>query len=110
MGRKIAENSSLLQSKATISVKKTQLGRVLADSEKEEVISVRKFETEPATVSVSVGVTRNMGNFESLRLNIGVTIPCYLEEITEVEKQATDWVDDKIASKLDELVQAVSAV
>lgn len=101
------KESKSLEGKAMITVRRTQVGKVLEDSSEEETIHVRKFETEPAYVSVRVGATKNMGNYESLRLEVGVTIPCYTEEITEVEKQATEWVDDKMDKKLSELSNKV---
>lgn len=104
--------SKILQGKAIISVKRTQLDAVLQDDMEEQVIQVRKFETEPAQVTVAVGVTKSMGKgtYEFLRLDVGVTIPCYTEEITEVEKQATLWVDNKMTVKLDELKDKQRAI
>lgn len=101
----IKDETKIVQGKATISVKRTQLKAVLQDDMEEQVILVRKFETEPAAVTVAVGVTKSMGagTYEFLRLDVGVTIPCYTEEITEVEKQATEWVDNKLDKKLEEL-------
>ena len=98
--------SKIVQGKAMISVRRTQLERVLEESGDEEVIMVRKFETEPALVTVAVGVTKNQGNYEFLRLDVGVTIPCYTEEISAVEIEATNWVDERLSVKLDELAQA----
>jgi hypothetical protein len=104
------KESKTVQGKAMIMVKRTRINTVLDDFSEEEVISVRKFETEPAYVSFSVGVTRNQGNYESLRLDVGVKLPCYTEEITEVEKLAVDWVDSRISEKLDELEAQKNAV
>ena len=46
------------------------------ESEKREVIEVRQFMTDPAFVRVSAGVTKNLGNYESLRVDVAVTAPC----------------------------------
>lgn len=91
------------EGKSIITVRRTRFDRVLQDDMAVETIAVMKFETTPAIVSVSCGATRNMGNFEFLRLDVGVSIPCYIEEISEVEKQASKWVDDRLSEKLDEL-------
>ena len=74
---------------AKVSVYATHAGE---DSERAEVISITKFVTEPAYVRVSAGVTRNMGNYESLRLDVSVSIPCYVEEIERVQAEAADIV------------------
>ena len=63
-------------------------------------IEVRKFEVEPAYVRVSAGMTKNMGNYESLRVDVALTVPCYTEEIDKV----VPLVADKVAAFLqDEL-------
>ena len=55
-----------------------------------EKISVRRFRVEPAYVRVNVGMTKNMGNYESLRVDVSLTIPCYTEEIDKVFAMAAD--------------------
>lgn len=44
-------------------------------------LEVHQFVTEPAKVSYEVGLTMNLGNYESARITVGVTIPCYREEL-----------------------------
>lgn len=105
------KESKIVPGTAMVMVNRTRIDTVLEDSMEEEVISVRKFETEPAYVSVSAGVTKAMAKkYEFLRLDVGVKIPCYTEEITEVEKMASSWVDDKLSAKLDEVEQIRNAV
>ena len=49
----------------------------------EEHIMVDVFETQPGSVTSKVGMTVNLGDFESLRIDVGVTLPCYKEEIED---------------------------
>lgn len=99
----VVENSlTTAEEKESISVVRTRVGELLSEEAEESTISVRKFLTQPAFVEVRAGVTKNCGNYESLRLDVSVRVPCYLEEITEVEVQATKWVDDRMSDKLDE--------
>ena len=93
--------TSLVEAKESITVSRTKVGMVLSDESEDKTISVREFKTAPAYVEVRAGVTKNQGNYESLRLDVGVKIPCYVEEITEVEKQASEWVDDRMTDKLE---------
>ncbi len=72
------------------------------DSEKREVIDVRKFVTEPAYVRVSAGVTKNIGNYESLRVDVAITAPCYIEEVKEVEERIAVMVSDMLTKEVDE--------
>lgn len=104
------ESLTTIEGKESISIVRTRVGKVLSEEEEDATISVRKFLTHPAFVEVRAGVTKNCGNYESLRLDVSVRIPCYLEEITEVEEQATKWVDDRMSDKLDELDQNSKAV
>lgn len=55
-------------------------------------LEVRTFATEPAYVRVSSGMTQNMGNYESLRVDVAVTLPCYVEEIDDALVVAADKV------------------
>lgn len=71
------------------------------DEDKRRVIEVRKFETEPAWVRVNAGVTKNLGNYESLRVDVAITVPCYVEEIPAVQKKTAamvaDMLDEEVA-------------
>jgi hypothetical protein len=62
----------------------------------EEMLAVHRFVTEPAKVSVAVGLTINLGNWESAKINIQLTMPCYKEEVEETAKFVQSWVEKKI--------------
>lgn len=51
---------------------------------------------EPAFVRVSAGGTYNLGNYESLRLDVSVTLPCLPSDIEAAYDTATEFVSDKI--------------
>lgn len=52
--------------------------------EKAKEISVEQFITDPAFVRVNAGVTKNQGNYESLRIDVSIAYPCYKEQVAEV--------------------------
>jgi hypothetical protein len=60
-------------------------------------LKVRRFESEPAYVRVNIGTTRNMGNYESLRVDVSISAPCYPEEIDKV----VGMLGDKAAAFMD---------
>jgi len=68
------------------------------EENKRETRCVHKFLTEPAYIRVNAGTTKNLGNYESLRLDVALTVPCYVEEIPEVFER----VADEVANLLDE--------
>lgn len=54
----------------------------------------KEVKEESALVTVQMGVTLNMDNYESFRLNIGITYPC------KPEDKAVDSMIEKLHSKI----------
>lgn len=71
------------------------------DEDKRKVISVRKFVTDPAFVRVSAGVTKTTAPFEYLRIDVAVTVPCYVEEVDKVFART----EEKVAEFLDAAIE-----
>lgn len=94
----------------SVTTNKTQIGTVKEDSEEREQIEVSRFVTDTAFVTFACGVTRNMGNYESLRMEVRVTLPCYVEEIDEVYLKAKEWVDERLNKELGELADKTKVV
>jgi hypothetical protein len=88
-------------------VKQETRGKVLVTAslygqEKQtEEIYVQRFEVDPAYVRVNAGVTRNLGNYESLRLDVSITVPCYVEQIQET----FDAVSTRVAALLESEIE-----
>lgn len=76
------------------------------DEEKRKAIEVRKFETDPAFVRVNAGVTKNLGNYESLRVDVSLTVPCYVEEIEAVQKRTAGLVADMLDTEVEQYLGA----
>lgn len=72
-----------------------------------EETPVKEFEEKTATTSnntitVAVGVTKNMGNYESLRVDVAFT-----GEFTDREatfKEAKNWVVEKLEETVEEIL------
>jgi len=49
-------------------------------------------------IEVSVGLTRNMGDYESIKFHVGITMPSAMDadEIEETYTSAKNWVDEKV--------------
>lgn len=69
----------------------------------DEVIQVHVFQTQPAIVKFGVGLTRNMGNYESARLDVSVSVPCYSEHIEAAYAEARRWAEAKLKEEVDGL-------
>lgn len=94
----------------SVTVNKTQIGTVKEDSEEREQIEISRFITDPAFVTFACGTTKNMGNYESLRIEVRVTLPCYVEEIDRIYLKAKQWVDDRLDAELRELAGKTKAL
>ena len=62
------------------------------------------FTEPPLNVGVSLGFTKNTGDYNSLRATVTVNMPCKLEDLDATYEKAKDWVD----SKLEELSETIS--
>ena len=74
--------------------------------EEEHRITVKPFVTNTATVSVKGGATINLGNYESGRIDVMLSVPCYIEEVEEIYKPIKEWVDNKVYDEVKELREA----
>lgn len=83
-----------------ISVTRTYLDQTI---EKKKRIKVRPFVTDTATVSVKYGATLAMGDYQSARIDVMVSVPCYLEEIMDVYPQVKTLVDALVEKEVEAL-------
>ena len=73
---------------------------LVSEDASDRIIRVGLFKTEPARVVVQKGLTVNLGNFESARFTVGFEAPCYIEEVTEIEKALNDLVEKRIQQEV----------
>ena len=72
--------------------------------ETQETVRVPLFETDPARLRVSGSITRNMGDFNSVKVEVMLELPV-LPVMSEVDRTyvlATRWVDARVQQELDE--------
>lgn len=67
---------------------------------KNEELEVALFVTEPAKVSIGQGLTLNLGNFESARIDVSIAIPCYREEVDAAYSYAQNWVEARLEAEV----------
>lgn len=66
-----------------------------APEQSDEVLEIHQFVTEPAQVKVALGMTVNLGNFEFVRADVSMTVPCYKEEADAAFEYARAWVEKR---------------
>jgi len=74
--------------------------------EEVRVLEVHRFITTPAEVSYSVGITLNMGNFESARVDVGIKMPCYVEEVDVTFRRVQAWAERLLSQERDKITDA----
>lgn len=57
----------------------------------------------PCVVEVGMGFTKNMGDYESARLDVRIAIPCRHDEINDVYDTAKEWVEQRLQALVDEI-------
>ena len=71
------------------------------ENNRQERGKARKFLVEPAYVRIGAGVTKNMGDYESLRVDVAISMPVYAEEVDN----AVIAISDKVSDILDREVE-----
>lgn len=70
----------------------------------DKTAEVLQFVTQPAVVRTSLSRTINLGNYESVRVECGVDLPCYVEEIPHAQEAAIALCEKQIAEMVDDIV------
>lgn len=68
-----------------------------------EDLPVRIFEVEPASVRAGYGLTINLGNYESARVDVQVTLPCYAEEVQSAIDEAFEIAEQRVMEAAEEV-------
>ena len=56
--------------------------------------------TPPVVIKLSMGLTKNLDNYESARIDIGVEIPCLPEEVPEYVEKAKVWIGKMVQKEV----------
>lgn len=87
-----------------VEVRKTLFGKEEVSNER---IRIRPFVSNPANISVKAGITINLGNYESGRVDVMLSMPCYPEEIDGVYEDVKGWVDSRVEHEKKEIETAI---
>lgn len=71
--------------------------------ERNEKISIRPFVTDTVRMGSKKGVTLNAGDYQSLRVDVEVIFPCYVEEAVDVYHQASALADRLLGEEINEI-------
>ncbi len=75
-------------------------GRETVTKDVAELVEVSKFETQPALIQRGYGLTLNQGNYESARVDVSLTLPCYVEDLEHADEYARKFVEERIQKEV----------
>lgn len=78
-------------------------GQVVENDEAVQPVAELTYEgaKEPAVVTVGGSITRNLGDFNSCRVEVRLAMPCDPSEIDATYIKASEWVDTHLGQELD---------
>ena len=74
---------------------------ILSEETSESEFDAEVFQSDPAFIRVSHGVTKSIGDYESLRVDVAITMPCYREQVTEMAEEVGEAVAVMLETELD---------
>lgn len=94
-----AKGPDVVEGEATLSVTTTHLGQ---EKERQEKIRIRPFHKQGrvGSVTVKMGRTINLGNYESARVDVAVNAPGYVEELLNVYHETRAMVEERITEEV----------
>ena len=91
------------QGKARVSTTDKKSGEIISEQHAEfvedEVISSNPL----ANVGMSIKKTTNLGNFESVSVEVSLRVPCEVDEVDDAFEQVESWIEEKLTTSLTNL-------
>jgi len=78
-------------------------GAVRSERHTEELVGVEPFVGPVAYVKRGYGLTVNLGDYESARFDVSITVPCYMNDVNAADKWAEKWAEKRIAKEVQEI-------
>ena len=96
------KKEEMAKGKGTVTTTKGEGDDEVIDT-KEEDLGGKIIEGDACIVTVKAGKTVNLGNYESIRFDVGVSIPCEKADLDEAFNEGYEWVGEKMQGMLDDL-------
>jgi hypothetical protein len=85
---------------ARISGRFVRSGKEEVVAETEEIIDPAVFTSAPAIVTRGYGLTLNLGNYESARFDVSLSMPCYPEDVDACDKWCAAWTEQRVQAEV----------
>jgi len=73
----------------------------------EEFIDIKPFKSETARVRISKGITMNLGNYRSARIDVDLAMPCYPEEVPDMIEHVNNVVETRLVMERDSILKSM---
>jgi hypothetical protein len=87
----------------------TESGKLVHEDSNQDTIDLPLFEENApvSTVSFDMNLTKNMGNYNSAKVGIICSVPCYTdeEEMSRAHQFCRNYVESRISKSVDEFVE-----
>ena len=89
---------------ASVVTEVKKAGVLVSNKEHDLELDANESLVNPARVSVKLGITKNLGNFNSLRVDVQVEYPCEPKEeaVASTVKRVSGWVQMFIEQEIEE--------
>jgi hypothetical protein len=69
----------------------------------EEIVAIVKFDKDDPVAKVrrGYGLTLNLSNYESARLDVSVEVPCVLQDVDAADEWARQWVEKRVIKEVE---------
>jgi len=98
--KKKTESKDMIRVTKTVPVDHGGTGEEVVEN---DYLEIRPFVSEVARVRVSKGLTLNLGNYESARVEVDVSLPCYPEELPETMEHVDRIVEAKLTAEVNSI-------
>jgi len=85
---------------ARIGVRFVRNGRDEDVRETEERVAVGVFDGPPAIVHRGYGLTLNLGNYESARFDVSISMPCVPEDVDACDAWCAAWTEQRVEAEV----------
>jgi len=104
MARAKARTPKILGSDGVLTVRRTVFGQ---ESEEQRPLQIRPFvaDAAPGAVTVRLSRTVNLGNYNSARVEVGMTVPGYREELVPLYHEVFDTVAGLVNEEVGKIEQ-----
>ena len=86
---------------ATLHVVSRVVGSDEDDKDSMYELDVRQFEVDPAYVTLKAGVTKSPQQYESVRIDVSVSTPCYVEELDDTIEAVSEIVYEALQREVE---------